>query len=92
MEKNRYIDALDRLSDDQNRREGKLLADLLGESNFDDLAAYEANLANQQSKLLFSIQAEIEDSEIALKQTEELAKKLKKHVERLKGLQKVLSK
>ncbi|MFW6056397.1 MAG: hypothetical protein ACOC9B_03720 [Chloroflexota bacterium] len=92
MEKNRYIDALDRLSEDQNRREGKLLADLLGESNFDDLAAYEANLANQQSKLLFSIQAEIEDSEIALKQTEELAKKLKKHVERLKGLQKVLSK
>ena len=92
MEKNRYIDALDRLSDDQNRREGKLLADLLGESNFDDLTAYEANLANQQSKLLFSIQAEIEDSEMALKQTEELAKKLKKHVERLKGLQKVLSK
>ncbi len=92
MEKNRYIDALDRLSEDQNRREGKLLADLLGESNFDDLAAYEANLANQQSKLLFSIQAEIEDSEMALKQTEELAKKLKKHVERLKGLQKVLSK
>lgn len=92
MEKHRYIEALDRLSDDQNRREGKLLADLLGESNFDDLAAYEANLANQQSKLLFSIQAEIEDSEMALKQTEELAKKLKKHVERLKGLQKVLSK
>lgn len=92
MDKNRYFDAIDRLSDDQNRREGKLLADLLGEGNFDELSSYEANLAEQQSRLLFSIQAEIEDTEMALKQTEELGRKLKKHVERLKGLQKVLSK
>ena len=92
METKRYLDVLARLSDDQNRREGKLLADLLGEGHFDELSSYEVNLAQQESKLLFSIQAEIEDTEMALKQAEELSRKLKKHVERLKGLQKVLSK
>jgi hypothetical protein len=91
MGKNKYSEALDRLSDDQNRREGKLLADLIGEGHLDELATYEANLADQQSRLLFSIQAELEDTEMALNQTEELARKLKKHLERLKGLQKVLS-
>jgi septal ring factor EnvC (AmiA/AmiB activator) len=65
---------------------------MLGEAGYDDLAAYEANLAEQQSRLLFSIQAEIEDTEMALRQTEQLAQKLKKQLDRLKGLQKVLSK
>jgi len=92
MENNGYIDALGRLSDDQSRREGKLLADLMGEGHFTELSTYEANLADQQSRLLFSIQAELEDTQMALQQTEELARKLKKHLERLKGLQKVLSK
>jgi len=65
---------------------------MLGEAGYDDLAAYEANLAEQQSRLLFSIQAEIEDTEMALRQTEQLAQKLKKQLDKLKGLQKVLSK
>jgi hypothetical protein len=92
MESSKYLESIERLSGDQNRRESKLLAELLGEAGYEDLAAYEANLAEQQSRLLFSIQAEIEDTEMALRQSEQLAQKLKKHLERLKGLQKVLSK
>jgi len=92
MDSKQYLESLDKLSGDQNRRESKLLAELLGEAGYDDLAAYEANLAEQQSRLLFSIQAELEDTEMALRQSEQLAQKLKKHLDRLKGLQKVLSK
>ncbi len=92
MDSKQYLESLDKLSGDQNRRESKLLAELLGEAGYEDLAAYEANLAEQQSRLLFSIQAELEDTEMALRQSELLAQKLKKHLDRLKGLQKVLSK
>lgn len=92
MDSKQYLESLDKLSGDQNRRESKLLAELLGDAGYDDLAAYEANLAEQQSRLLFSIQAELEDTEMALRQSELLAQKLKKHLDRLKGLQKVLSK
>lgn len=92
MDNSKYLQSLERLSGDQNRRESKLLAELLGEAGYEDLATYEANLAEQQSRLLFSIQAEIEDTEMALRQSEQLAQKLKKHLDRLRGLQKVLSK
>ena len=92
MDKRHYIESIDKLTGDQQRREGKLLAELLGEAGYDELAAYEANLAEQQSRLLFSIQAELEDAEVALRQTEQLVVQLKKHMEKLKGLQKVLSK
>ncbi|MBN1855518.1 MAG: hypothetical protein JW846_01030 [Dehalococcoidia bacterium] len=92
MQKKDYAESLDHLAGEQQRREAKLLSELLGESSFDDLSAYEANLSGQESRLLFSIQAEIEDTEMALRQSEVLAQKLKKHLSRLKGLQKVLSK
>ena len=92
MDSKKYIESIDRIADDQHRRESKLLAELLGEAGYDDLSSYEANLAEQTSRLLFSIQAESEDTEVALGQTEQLVEKLKKHVSRLKALQKVLSK
>ncbi len=92
MDSKKYIESIDRIAGDQKRRESKLLSEMLGEAGYDDIAAYEANLAEQNSRLLFSIQAEIEDTEVALGQTEQLVLKLKKHVARLKALQKVLSK
>lgn len=92
MDSSKYLESVGRIASDQNRRESKLLLELLGEAGYEDLAAYEANLAEQQNRLLFSIQSEIEDTEMALRQTQELAQKLKKQLERLKGLQKVLSK
>ena len=92
MDSKKYIESVDRIAGDQQRRESRLLKELLGEGGYDDLSSYKANLAEQTSRLLFSIQAEIEDTEVALGQTEQLAEKLKKHVSRLKALQKVLSK
>jgi len=92
MDKRQYMESIDKLAGDQQRRESQLLAEMLGDAGYDGLAAYEANLAEQQSRLLFSIQAELEDTEMALRQTEQLAQKLKKHMDKLKGLQKVLSK
>jgi len=92
MDNRQYMESIGKLAGDQQRRESKLLAELLGDAHYDELAAYEANLAEQQSRLLFSIQAELEDTEMALRQAEQLTQKLKKHMERLKGLQKVLSK
>jgi len=92
MDSKKYIESVDRIASDQKRRESRLLSEMLGEAGYVDLAAYEANMAEQQSRLLFSIQAEIEDTEVALGQTEQLVEKLKKHVTRLKALQKALSK
>ncbi len=92
MENRQYSDSVERLAGEQRGRESKLLSELLGDSGFDNLSAYEADLAQRQSRLLFSIHAEMEDTEMALRQTEQLSQKLKKHLGRLKGLQKVLSK
>ena len=84
--------SLDQLATEQMHREGRLLSQLLGESGMEGLACFEASSTEQQSRLLFEITTEIEDTENALKQAEQLVQRLKKHLEQLKGLQKVLSK
>ena len=84
--------SLEQLGTEQMQREGKLLSQLLGEAGMEDVSAFEASLTEQQSRLLFEIATEIEDTENALRQTEQLVQRLKKHLEQLKGLQKVLSK
>ena len=58
----------------------------------EDLAHFEADLTQRQSQVLFEITTQIEDTEDALKQAEQLVQRLKKHLEQLKGLQRVLSK
>ena len=50
MQKKEYAESLDYLAGEQQRRETKLLSELLGESSFDDLSAYEANLSGQESR------------------------------------------
>ncbi len=84
--------SLDQLTSEQMQREGRLLSQLLGESGMEDLACFEASLTEQQSRLLFEITTEIEDTENALEQADQLVQRLKKHLEQLKGLQRVLSK
>lgn len=84
--------SLDQLTTEQTQRQGKLLSQLLGETGVEDLTCYEASLTEQQSRLLFEITTEIEDTENALKQTEQLVQRLKKHLEQLRGLQRVLTK
>jgi len=86
------LKSLDQLTTEQTQRQGKLLSQLLGETGVEDLTCYEASLTEQQSRLLFEITTEIEDTENALKQTEQLVQRLKKHLEQLRGLQRVLTK
>ena len=64
----------------------------MGETKLEDLANFEAGLSERRSEILFKVTAEMEDTENALKQAEQLVQRLKKHLEQLKGLQKVLSK
>ena len=83
---------LGQLNSEQIQREGKLLSHLLGENRMEDLARFESDLTQQQSRLLFEITTEIEDTENALRQAEQLVQRLKNHLDQLRGLQRVLSK
>ena len=55
------------------------------------LVQTEADLTEQRNQALFRIAAEIEDTEDALNQAEQLVQRLREHLEQLKGLQRVLS-
>jgi uncharacterized phage infection (PIP) family protein YhgE len=80
------------LAKEQTNRESNLLAYLMGETKVEELANFETELGERQSEILFKVTTEIEDTENALKQAEQLVQRLKKHLEQLKGLQRVLSK
>jgi hypothetical protein len=80
------------LSREQAQRESSLLSRLMSETKVEDLAQFEAELTQRQSQVLFEITTEIEDTEGALKQAEQLVQRLKKHLEQLKELRRVLSK
>jgi SpoVK/Ycf46/Vps4 family AAA+-type ATPase len=80
------------LAKEQAKREGNLLSKLMGEAGMEELADFEAGLGERQSEILFKITTEMEDTENALNQVEQLAQRLKKHLERLKKLQQTLSK
>jgi hypothetical protein len=80
------------LAKEQADRESTLLSKLMGEAGIEELADFEVGLGERQSEILFKITTEIEDTENALNQVEQLAQRLRKHLERLKKLQRTLSK
>jgi hypothetical protein len=80
------------LNREQAQREGSFLSHLMGETKMEELAHFEADLTQRQSEVLFEISTQIEDTENALAQAEQLVQRLKKHLEHLKNLQRVLSK
>lgn len=84
--------SLEQLNLEQIQRRSRLLSQLLGEFGMEDLTSFEAGLSDQQNRLLFEITTELEDTENALRQAEQLVERLRKHLERLRGLQHVLSK
>lgn len=84
--------SLDQLNLEQMERRGKLLSRLLGEYGMEDLRSFEDKLSDQHDRLLFEITTEIEDTENALHQADQLVERLRKHLEQLRGLQRVLSK
>ena len=80
------------LNSEQAQRENDFLSYLAGENETEELANFEAELSQRRSEILFKVTTDIEDTENALKHVEQLAQRLKKHLEQLKGLQRVLSK
>lgn len=80
------------LEKEQTQRESSFLSQLMGETTMEGLVQTEADLTERRNQALFSIAAEIEDTEAALNQAEQLVQRVKEHLEQLKGLQRVLSK
>jgi hypothetical protein len=62
------------------------------EENIERLTNFELELGERRNETLFKLSAEIENTENALNQAEQLAQRLKKRLKQLKDLQKVLSK
>jgi len=80
------------LTKEQLKRENDLLSHLMEETEIEELANFEAELSERRSEILFKITTEMEDTENALKQANQLVQRLKKHLEQLKGLHRTLSK
>ena len=68
------------------------LSHLMGETEIEKLANFEIALGERQNETLFKITAEIENTENVLKQAEQVVQRLKKRLQKLKDLQRVLSK
>lgn len=84
--------SFEELAREQTNRENVLLSKLMGEAEMEELVDFEAELDERQNEILFKITTEIEDTKDALNQVEQLAQRLKKHLERLKKLHQTLSK
>ena len=73
-------------------RESELYSQLLGKSEFGDLETFEADSAVRRNELLFKIQTDMEDTKNALKQAEELAGRLRRRLNELEGMYRILTK
>jgi len=80
------------LSKEQANREDSLLTKLMAEVGIEDLTDFETEIEERHSITLFKITTEMEDTQHALNQVEQLSQRLKKHLERLKKLHQILSK
>lgn len=80
------------LTKEQTQRESTVLSYFMGETAEDDLIRFEDDLSEKRDRTLFKLIGEIEDTENALSQAEQLVQRLKKHLEQLKDMQRVLSK
>ena len=83
--------SFEELAREQTNRENVLLSKLMGEAGIEELVDFEVELGERQNEVLFRITTEIEDTKDALNQVEQLAQRLKKHLERLKKLHQTLS-
>jgi len=80
------------LAREQAQRESSLLSKLVAEGGMEELTNFEAGLSERQTEILFKITTEMEDTQDALNQVEELAQRLRRHLDRLKNLHRTLSK
>jgi hypothetical protein len=79
------------LAKEQGRRESSFLSNF-GEAELRDLSDFEAGAGQRREEILFRITTEIEDTENALNQVEQLAQRLKKYLDRLRKIHQTLSK
>jgi len=83
--------SFEELSKEQSARERSLFSSL-GEAELKDLSHFEAHLGQQRDETLFKITTQIEDTQTALNQVEQLAQRLGRHLEKLKKIQQILAK
>ena len=80
------------ISNEQIQRESDALSYLMEAGQIGRLANFETETGERRSEILFKVITDMEDTESALIEVEQLAQRLKKHLEQLKDLQRVLSK
>ncbi|MBA7650361.1 hypothetical protein ES703_58164 [subsurface metagenome] len=81
------------LKKEQMGKESELLAQILGSfGELQDLGAFEADLGARRNEILFKVTVEIEDTTNRLKQAEQLVDRLKKHLNQVEGLHRILTK
>jgi hypothetical protein len=74
------------LAREQGNRENNFLSDV------GELSSFEAGAGQRREEILFRITTEIEDTQSALAQVEQLGQKLRKYLDRLKKIHQTLSK
>jgi hypothetical protein len=74
------------LAREQGTRENNFLSDV------GELSSFEAGAGQRREEILFRITTEIEDTQSALAQVEQLGQKLRKYLDRLKKIHQTLSK
>jgi hypothetical protein len=85
--------SFDQIKKDQIGREGELYSKLLSESGeFGNLETFEADSAVRRNELLFKIQTDMEDTKNALKQAEDLTARLRRRLNELEGMYRILTK
>ena len=81
------------LKKEQLGREDDLLSNIMGSSAaLKDLAMFEGDLGVRKNEILFKVNTEMEDTRNALRQAEQLVDRLKKHLNQLEGLYRILTK
>ncbi len=73
-------------------RESELYSQMLSKSEFGDLETFEADSAVRRNELLFKIQNDMEDTRVALKQAEQLTERLRRRLNELEGMYRILTK
>jgi hypothetical protein len=84
--------SFEQIKKDQMGREGDLYSQLIGKGEFGDLETFEADSAVRRNELLFKIQTDMEDTKNALKQAEQLTDRLRRRLNELEGMYRILTK
>lgn len=78
---------------EQAGREGELYSQMMGKTGeYGNLETFEADSAVRRNELLFKINADMEDTKNALKQAEALVDRLRRRLDELQGMYRILTK